>query len=345
MNWPRLFPRTEREKSKSELLYEQYEFEKRERAKMADKISGMVTQNVIKPHYTAGINFQDIVNALNQEEIPHAVTELPLDIDSAISGAAPQIIKPISVPTKPEPTPVEPQLDSHDDISLYPKTVDKWQKIVDELEDHYTKTGHYKNIVEEDDDGNWVPCSISSSSSHWAGTFQPSLKPSNNPTPITPKFSTWVSIGSPKKSGIRLNCIENSRGEFIYFKDNRDIVKQAIEDFNRDYAEESRMKTVLAGENNTEYVNFSLTFDSLSYEDVSIVVNFEKYEFVAGNGSGITSKLINAIDVIRNSCQFYLQGEIDLDEETESKIVSMKISGINYINPKRMKAGEQFVYL
>jgi len=372
MQWPKFFPRAGKEKSKSELLYEQYEFEKRERAKMVDRLiidtmDQLPAQTVASTVKSNSLTFQDIVGMLGDqsEPKPHAVTELPLDTDTAISGAAPQIIKQKpkdEFQAIPIPEPKSVPLDSHGNVSpafpksqligvhSYPPTnkvpdKDKWGKIIADLEDHYLKTGQYKNIVEEDDDGNWVPASISSSYSPWAGKFQPSLKPNSSPTPVTPIFSTWVSIGNPNNGGIRLNCIENSRGEFIYFKDNREIVKQAVENFNRDYATESRIKTVLCGSSEEDYVNFSLTFKSLSYEDQTISVNFERYEFVTGHGSGITNKLINAIDCIKNSCQFYLQGEIDLDEETESKIVSMKISTVSYINPNRMKNGEIFVYL
>ena len=271
-------------------------------------------------------------------ENPRAVNELRKDIDSALSDAAPQIIK----PEKPiqRPMPPAPKLIDLEEVkpvcisgSITPwppgrKTV-KWPKNIWNTNDWGKDVGDWSTDDEEKDD-----TIVEDDDGNWAGTFQPSLKQTNN-------FVTNVFIGNPKKAAY-LNCIENSRGELIYFHDNQDVIYYAVEKFNKEHSKASKKKTVLGGFNDTEYINFHIAFDQLIYSEQVITASFDNFKIVASKG--FEKKLVDCIKNLKETCLFYLEGEIILDE-SETKIESMNITAMNYINVNRMKKGDKFVYI
>jgi hypothetical protein len=340
MQWPLQWIKNDnididKQKSATEIALEEREHERirARQTELRDKFTTLYNLN-------NSLNFPISQSAVMvHPEEPRAVTDLDVEVDSAISGAAPQFIKPDSALANPPPTPIEPEIIAIHSYPFGKKNLNdvekaKWKKILAELE----ASGKYDNdcILEEDDDGNLIDTLMPVIGA--GKPFQPSLKP----TKVDLSFETAVSIGNPKKS-VLFNCIENSRGEFVYFKDNETVISEAIDLFNKSYDEKSRTKTVLAGANNSDnYVNFHLEFDHLEYSARNgIIAKFDRYTWVTGLGS---KDMMNPTERIKGTCQFYLEGEIMLDE-TESKIEAMTIFGMNYINVMRMRKGDKFVYV
>ncbi len=172
-----------------------------------------------------------------------------------------------------------------------------------------------------------------------SGAFQHSLKSKSN----TNEYDFIVAIGNPHNNRLILNCIENSRKELIYFKDNRDVIQEAIDRFNIHYDFASDTKTILAGWDNDlnddKYLNISLRFNRLEFNAEEIKVIFSKYNVIACNHHNM-----DYIKCIKETVYFYLKGELYLNED-ETKIESMEIIGLNYANPSRNIISEKFVYL
>jgi hypothetical protein len=92
-----------------------------------------------------------------------------------------------------------------------------------------------------------------------SGAFQRTLKPNHT---TNDNYDSIVAIGNPHNNRLILNCIENSRKELIHFKDNIDVIREAIDRFNVQYDPESMTKTVLAGKITKNFLNISLQFDT-----------------------------------------------------------------------------------
>ena len=167
-----------------------------------------------------------------------------------------------------------------------------------------------------------------------SGAFQRSLKPNHN----TNGYDFIVAIGNPHNNRLILNCIENSRKELIHFKDNKDVIQEAIDRFNVDYDPQSMMKIVSAGRDDRNYMNIRLQFDTLDFDGLEIRAHFSRHEVVACSGS------VDYIKCIKETIYFYLEGDLYLNEN-ETKIESMEITGLNYANPSRNIISEKFVCL
>ncbi len=233
------------------------------------------------------------------------------DVEAALEDVKPQIgypgyVKPTKAPKEPEKEPGEDVINAIIDRNLYSNAIS-----------HSLNASYYKPNPDP------------------SGAFQPSLKPKSN----TNGYDFTVAIGNPHNNRLILNCIENSRKELIHFKDNIDVIREAIDKFNINYDPESITKTVLAGKGQ-DVLNISLQFDTLDFDGFEIRAHFSRY-LVTVNAQGRVSDYVKCI---KDTVYFYLKGELFLDEN-ETKIEAMEITGLNYANPSRSIISEKFVYL
>ncbi len=282
---------------------------------------------------------------------PKSVSSINDDVAEAIEDAKPQIIPTVRPAKEPKPD-IGIRFDdvnsfhaTYYDKSGMPTVGAKYVK-PPALKSHYPQ---FKRPSDEDlnrlidskigedsldDDDLAVLTELSHSvAAPVSGAFQPSLKPNRN---TNDDYVFTVTIGNPHHR-LLLNCIENSRGELIHFKDSVDVINEAINEFNVNYYPDSITKTILVGAD-VEYANISLQFDTLNFFDGNIVAIFSRASVVANKG------IVDFVKCIKNTVYFYIDGEVFLDE-AETKIESMTITGLSYVNPSRMNNGEKFIYL
>jgi hypothetical protein len=169
------------------------------------------------------------------------------------------------------------------------------------------------------------------------------------PKPRTGKIARVefdVVIGRPQWSN-QIHAIKNSLGKEIYLASNHEIVRKAINIFNGKLNEMYRGKTpVFTIENGTMFKtglidepNPALDFHFLRFPN-----NGAKISAVFSYGESNRLKDIievkKQLELIGSSCQFYILGEMELDEQEEN-LTEMVIESFGYNNPHRMNVNKE----
>ncbi len=279
----------------------------------------------------------------------HSLNEIDSGVAKAIEDVKPQIGYPGYV--KPTLPPVQAPIKEPERISRWGIPLPSQQFIKDLMEsdvgedkekDDYDDVG--KDIIDVIVDRNTYSNSISGHPGPTyykpnpdpSGAFQRTLKPNHN----TNGYDFIVAIGNPHNNRLILNCIENSRKELIHFKDNKDVIQEAIDRFNVDYDSDSMTKTIKAGRGD-DFLDISLQFDTLDFDGLEIRTHFSRHIIMVNAGHFSDSECIQRI---KDTVYFYLEGDLYLNEN-ETKIESMEIAGLNYANSSRNIISEKFVYL
>jgi len=271
----------------------------------------------------------------------HSLNEIDSGVSKAIEDVKPQIGYPGYVkPTLP-PVSKEPELSREQEkLNRFGMTIpnrDFLKELIESDIGEAKEEGDYDDVIDTYSNAISGPLDPTyyKPNPDPSGAFQRSLKPKSN---TNDNYDFIVAIGNPHSNRLILNCIENSRKELIHFKDNFNVIKQAIDKFNVDYDPQSMTKTVLAGRDDRHYLNINLQFDTLDFDGLEIRAHFSKHEVLACSGG------VDYIKCIKETVYFYLKGELYLNEN-ETKIEAMEITALNYANPSRNIISEKFVYL
>lgn len=163
-----------------------------------------------------------------------------------------------------------------------------------------------------------------------------------------------VIIGRPQWSK-QVYSIKNSQGKEIYLASNQSIVKTAVEKFqeqlvaaNSGYCPSYVIKsgTMFRTGLNNDIIDPILEFHGLKFpaKSSTSVGSRIMAEFTYGeNNSEIGRKEVEDIlKIVGSTCEFYILGEIELDEDGES-MTEMVIESFGYTNKNRTAGNEELV--
>jgi len=138
-------------------------------------------------------------------------------------------------------------------------------------------------------------------------------------------FSTM--IGNPYGNHATRMGVKNSRKEIVKFINNGRIVQEALTKFNEEVLQgECNLNPIKLGNVDTSFDDITLRFTSLFLKDGEIHVKFNQY---LGLQKVVPKETY--IQAIKNNCQFFLEGEIFLDE-TETEMIEMNVTSLSYMN-------------
>lgn len=142
-----------------------------------------------------------------------------------------------------------------------------------------------------------------------------------------------VYIGNP--NNVLRSFIWNVRNEKIYFKDNHDLVRGALEAMNARMTAESTphepmIKVVIGDESTTTFATYVLNFKGLYLTgNDEICVRF-RYTDVSEKGQAM-----NILSKIGMNCIFYIMGAIETNDD-QTEIEMMEIDHIAYISGRKL---------
>jgi len=170
------------------------------------------------------------------------------------------------------------------------------------------------------------------------------------PNPRTGKIARVefdVVIGRPQWSN-QIHAIKNSIGKEIYLASNHAIIRDAVKQFNEKLKEMYGGKTpVFSIESGTMFKTglIDKAAPALEFHGLRFPLNGAKIIAVFSSGDnyrlGDTMEEVRKeIELIGNSCQFYILGEMELDEQEEN-LTEMVIECFGYNNPHRMNVNKE----
>lgn len=156
-----------------------------------------------------------------------------------------------------------------------------------------------------------------------------------------------VVIGRPQWSN-QIHAIKNSFGKEIYLAGNQGIIRAAVKTFNE------KLKEMYGGETPVFTIEGGTMFRTGLRDEPYTILDFHGLRFPM-NGAKLVAifsysdkndgqrdmeAIKRELELIGNCCQFYILGELELDE-TEEQITEIVIESFGYNNPHRMNVNKE----